>query len=234
VVAPLSKLALFTILLTSGCTSTMVTGIEDGGIASGSSGSTGQGSNVSGSTNTGGAGSATGQVAGLSVSSAGTSGGAATTGGCLAMDATCASDSDCCSGACLNICRSPVGQGCDAGHDCSSGICSDDVCACTAPAPNQETYCASDADCCNAISCQTYVYQGVKYGQCCNPVGGACQGDWDCCDSSCVNGACACLPVEGSCSPGDCCQGACIGSSIYLGNTGACLNPAGDPCNGLR
>ena len=148
------------------------------------------------------------------------------------MDATCTSDSECCSGACDNLCLRPIGQGCDAGNECGSDTCTDDVCACTTPAPDRQTYCALDADCCNGISCQTYVYQGVKYGQCCNPVGGACQGDWDCCDSSCVNGACACLPVEGSCDPGDCCQGACIGSSIYLPNIGVCLNPAGTPCTG--
>jgi hypothetical protein len=96
----------------------------------------------------------------------------------------------------------------------------------------QPAECATAADCCNGISCEVTVYSGAQYGNCCNAVGGSCQGNFDCCDNNCVNGTCACLPVDSEgCIDGECCSGQCVQDAN--GGTGsACLGGPGDPCNG--
>jgi hypothetical protein len=241
-------LAAVSLLLASGCTLSVISGIEDGGTGSGSGGSTGAGSITSGRTtgqlaatgsgtasggHQGSTGQGSGSPGGSTGSSAGSSGGSTTgytgdAGPCMAFGSKCISDAQCCDGACDGTCGRALGQGCVSDPDCSSQVCTNGQCACaTNPASNGSTFgsCASDQDCCSGLVCQQFVAGDSQYGECCNAPGASCQGHDDCCDQNCVDGQCQCLPVGSHCEEpfSGCCSGVC-------GSDGACQNLPGGEC----
>lgn len=219
-------IAVVSALAAAGCLQSNIHGATNGSPV-GASSTGGRVASTAGTSGSAAAGSSSATGSGASGSTGATTGAGTATGGCLGFgQEPCTSNDQCCSGSCLNVCREPIGHACLTNNDCSSANCVNDQCACTTPELNQQTYCASDADCCGGIPCHFVDIPGNgQYGLCCSPIGASCQGNWDCCDSNCVNGTCSCLDVDTEgCEPGDCCKGAC--------NVGVCLNGPGDPCVG--
>jgi len=238
------------ILLFSGCTLSTISGHGTGvtsaaGSSAGSS--TGSATGFMTSTSASATGTGTGSGTGAQSSTGGSTGTSGTTEGgttgtstgdagpCRPFGTICGGNSECCSGSCDHTCGQPAGGECLSSTDCSSGNCDGGVCACsTSLAPYGS--CATNADCCDGISCNYEDYSHVQWGHCCDQVGGVCHSTLDCCNQNCVDGGCACLP-EGLLARGpgecmvdsDCCQGKCL---PLQGGGNACLNGPGEWCDG--
>jgi len=231
--------SLLPLMLALGCTTRVILGVDDGGA------STGARNTGAGAASTSGGVTSTGQSAGTAGDNTGTASGGVSTSGttvtgttggyvgdagpCHPFGSNCASNSECCTGACYATCGQPAGQPCLMPSDCTSYVCTNDVCACG------EGYCATGADCCGGISCTLYfdLFPGIQVGYCCNEVGGACQGPADCCDGNCVNGTCQCLATAGGCrNDNDCCSGICASQQGGEGGGTACRNGPGEACQG--
>jgi len=212
---------------TPAATGTAGSGSGSTAAASATGGSSAAASSTGGTT----AGSVTGSSTGGSSNGAGTTGGTTSgdAGPCKPYGAQCGGNGECCTAACNQECLEPVGHTCLGDGDCSSGNCGPTGCACSTPAQSQYAVCATASDCCGGLGCQLTVISGIQYGLCCNPIGGSCQGDFDCCDQNCVNGQCQCLPVGSEeCAAGECCLGSC--EFGVQGLISLCQNGAGDPC----
>jgi hypothetical protein len=150
---------------------------------------------------------------------------------CGTAFACCQTDSDCCSGPCIDgvcsstgsscgcdgdcspgascvagTCTKLLGTACSMPDECSSGTCgTDGRCTCAeAHDPFIGPPCRSIADCCNG-SCTAG--QCVRAGE-----GGPCTTEADCARGACVTGTCQCLPAGSAAladvfNPG-CCSGA--------------------------
>ena len=153
---------------------------------------------------------------------------------CGTAGASCGCDTDCCAGEGCDrgYCRLPLDAGCIGSSDCATEICQQDRCACAYGGG----FCASASDCCGSIACERTLNNGQISGTCCNPIGGQCEYNVDCCDDNCQFGKCACIPINagyyGSCgSDADCCTGSCIGGGCCQSGGGECQTD-GDCCLG--
>lgn len=153
---------------------------------------------------------------------------------CHALEESCASDAECCSGRCRDgeSCCSPPNGPCTSEGDCCTGELGDCVlltgggraCRCRAVGES----CGSSNECCGLATCTNGT---CKAGGCVAPQGG-CTSAFDCCwdgTTACIQegggGFTCCRGNAASCvTAGDCCGGApCIG--------GACCRGDGQSCN---
>jgi len=170
---------------------------------------------------------------------------------CAGTGATCATNSACCSGVCVNnLCKaSRVAMGgtcdetadcvssllcrsgkcckdamatCGASGDCCSGACGNGYCC--KPA---NTFCDTVNPCCPGWSCQS--------SSCCRPAGGTCSLNGDCCSGVCVNGTCAAglVTLHGTCDEtNDCDNPLLCRSGKCCKDAMAACEASGDCCSG--
>ena len=152
---------------------------------------------------------------------------------------TCSSDSECCSGSCVNeACASKLGEGC-LGTACTAGQCTNGVC-CHAGAQA----CGRNSDCCSGVctagqcapaTCSTV---GCSTGRscvndkCCGQGGTSCASAGDCCSGACgANRQCLRNPGETCASDTECNASICLGTTCCRGSAGVCTSSA-DCCSG--
>jgi hypothetical protein len=145
---------------------------------------------------------------------------------CLALNATCASDCECCgaehggeTGCFLvdgaNRCCLRAGSGgCGPGKPCcGSAVCKNSVVGSYCCLPAGET-CSFNDQCCGTLACINGVCKE------CAGSADACSEDAECCGSKvCVNGSCTCLKIGKNCSY----DAQCCGSAVcFLGTCAKC------------
>lgn len=138
---------------------------------------------------------------------------------CAGLEGGCLVDEDCCATPGLECrvdfgsvgkCRASIGEPCAAPSHCVTDECVEQACAC---GTDQLSSCNDDDDCCGEGACLGLGI-GPAAGDCCKPVGAACD-DWlECCSSRCLpTGVCGCgAPPDGGwpayCTADtDCCPG---------------------------
>ncbi len=228
--------------LSVGCTTSVISGRNQGTIDSGSTSGrldrhwlfdddwgqkTSSGSAASSGQS---AGSSSGAAGGSSGGTTGTTGGyTGDAGPCRGNGAHCASDAQCCMGACNDGCGQVFGGNCFDDGNCTSRNCVNDQCACSVADSSGLAPCAIDQDCCGEIGCQRFADGDALTGACCEPVGGSCQQATDCCGENCVDGECECLPTGSACAGAttdpltafSCCSGMCVRETCEAGPGGA-------------
>jgi hypothetical protein len=156
-------------------------------------------------------------------------------GTCQACDQSfCSADGDCCPGVpCTSgACCLPIAAGC--GGDSPARCCDQSRCGARDDDPAERccrpigmgigwTECGSDAECCDAALCQN--------GNCCNPLGRACDVDSNCCEGTCQNGIC-CNAIGEACSDGGQCCADFTGATPACSAAGTCCADRHAICTG--